>query len=123
MGFIVAKLTNNYKTGILLLIRQFRREHNLKEDSLRNRKKLGGGKSVKVRDLPEDRSRTVSIGIESAGLTTAEEIVFRARRGVPLAAGERIEFRGQDFDYTRRRLDGYTARVFAHHRRNNGHRS
>lgn len=89
---------------------------------MRNRKQCGDGKSVKVRDLPEDLSRTVSIGVKSAGLTTAEEIVFRARRGVPLATEERVEFREGD-DITRRHLAALEARVLEHHRRGYGHRS
>ncbi|MEK7190000.1 MAG: hypothetical protein AAB666_03425 [Patescibacteria group bacterium] len=79
---------------------------------------MGNGKSKRVRDLPEDWMRTVSGGIKSAGLTTAEEIVFRTRHGVPLATEERVEFRGQDNDLTRHRLNALTARVFKHHKHN-----
>ncbi|MBI5023232.1 MAG: hypothetical protein HZC05_03705 [Candidatus Magasanikbacteria bacterium] len=89
---------------------------------MRNHRKNTSVKSIKVRDLPGDKSRTVTAVIKRVGLTTEEEIVFRMRRGVPLATEERLEF-CEGNDITRRRLASYTAQVFAHHRRNRGHRN
>lgn len=90
---------------------------------MRTRKKMGNGKSVKVRDLPEDKSRTMTTVVNLAGLTTEEELVFRMRRGKPLATVEQLEFRGQDNDLTRHRLAAIEARVHGFHQRGHGHRS
>lgn len=118
----IPHLTNNYKTSTLLLIRQFRREHNQRRDSLRNRKGDKKKRSVKVRDLPGDKSRNITAMIRNSELTAAEEAVFRARRGISLAPGERLDFRGQDNDLTRYRLRAIEARVFNFRRRGRGHR-
>lgn len=81
---------------------------------MRTRKKMGSGRSVKVRDLPEDGARTATI-------ITVEELVFNRCKGKPLASDKPVEFRGQNNPGAYSRLAALEARVMDHHRRGYGH--
>lgn len=71
---------------------------------MRSCKQGENGRRVKVRDLSKDRQRNFAIVAEQVGLTTKEEHILRMRKGVGAPPEQELEFRGQDIEFTRRRL-------------------
>ncbi|KKR99488.1 MAG: RNA polymerase sigma factor [Candidatus Magasanikbacteria bacterium GW2011_GWC2_41_17] len=89
----------------------------------RTRKKMGNGKSTKVRDLKSDLSRNVSIVLGRA-LNPQEEKVVRMRYGIRATPDHKLASIGQDTDFIRHRLDEMEKRTHDFQQRNrNGHRS
>lgn len=66
--------------------------------------KNSNGRSVKVRDLPEDKQRSFAIVAEQVGLTAEQERVLRMQHGVGAPPEQELEFRGQNHPRTRRLL-------------------
>lgn len=82
----------------------------------RTHPKTGNGKSVKVRDLPED-------GARDATHKFVKGLVSDRCGSAPNGRDEPLEFRGQNNPATRHYLAAMEARALRSHQRGHGHRN